>query len=602
MRTYLDCLPCFLRQALEASRMATKDEKVQRRVLDSVMGRLSNLSLNATPPAIAQVVHRLVKEITGNPDPYKEIKKKHNEVVLSLYPRIKKIVAESDDRLRSGIKMAVAGNVIDLGVQNDLGDLEGSIYNAFSSNLIIDSYDEFKETLTHSNLLLYLGDNAGEIVFVVRENPVINDATKEDAEFVGMNELTRVVSNGSDAPATILSQCSSEVRELFSKADMIIAKGQGNYESLSKEDEVFFLLKAKCPVVARDLGVDVGDTILKGVRGDKHFVRKGRTDMSGNKNPHIRIREADRVEVTTIIDNYSDHTLPMSERPSEMTKRVPLAFEGKVPSDSLLAEHGLSLFVKVFKDSHQYSVLLDAGWSKIGVPHNIKELGVDVSQVEAVVISHGHMDHFGALTEVLEGMVSHGTSVIIHPDAFLLRALSLPSGEKVKMPRLEETAVEKTGARVVKTRNPQSLASGLIFSLGEVERITDFEKGLTGALIEREGRWEPDSIMDDHGLVISLKGKGLVVITGCAHSGIINTVRYAQKITGVDTVYAVMGGFHLTGSQFMPLTERTIEELRKVNPSVIIPMHCTCWVAINQIARKLPEQFKLNSVGTTFCL
>lgn len=322
--------------------------------------------------------------------------------------------------------------------------------------------------------------------------------------------------------------------------------------------------------------------------------------MSEKESPHVRIEEADRVEVTTIIDNYSDHTLPMSEPPSEMVKRVPLAIEGKIPSDSLLAEHGLSLLVKVFKDSHQYSVLLDAGWSKIGVPHNIKELGVDVSEIEAVVISHGHMDHFGALTEVLEGMGSRGTPVIIHPDAFLPRALSLPSGEKVKMPRLEETAVEKTGAKVVKTRDPQSLASGLIFSLGEVERVTDFEKGLPNALIERDGNFEPDSIMDDHGLVMSLKGKGLVVITGCGHSGVINTVRYAQKITGVDTVYAVMGGFHLTGSQFIPITEKTIGEFHKLNPSVIVPMHCNCWVATHMIAKEFPEQFRLNSVGTTF--
>ncbi len=281
MRTYLDCLPCFVRQALEASRMATQDERVQRKVLDSVMVRLSHLSLNATPPAIAQIVHSLVKEVTGNPDPYREIKKKHNQIILDLYPRIREIVSESDDRLRSGIKMAIAGNLIDLGVQTDLGDLEGSIYNAFSSNLTINNYDEFRATLMHSDLLLYLGDNAGEIVFdkvlieeikmlrgmeivfIVREKPIINDVTMEDAEFVGMRELTRVVSNGSDAPATILSQCSSEVRDLLSKADMIIAKGQGNYESLSKEDGIFFLLKAKCPVVARDLGVDVGDTILK---------------------------------------------------------------------------------------------------------------------------------------------------------------------------------------------------------------------------------------------------------------------------------------------------------------------------------------------------
>ena len=323
--------------------------------------------------------------------------------------------------------------------------------------------------------------------------------------------------------------------------------------------------------------------------------------MSTEQNPTVQIEEADRVEITTIIDNYSDHTLPMSESPSEMIKRAPPAVEGRIPSDTLLAEHGLCLLVKVFKNGKHYSVLLDAGWSKIGVPHNMEILGVDTSEIEAIVISHGHMDHFGALPEVLESMTHRGISVIIHPDAFLPRALSLPTGAKIKMPVLEESTIQKTGVKVVKTRALHSLASGLVFSLGEVERVTDFEKGLLGAIIEREGEFEPDLILDDHGLVVNLKGKGLVVITGCAHSGIINTVKYAKKITGVDTVYAVMGGFHLTGPEFIPLTERTIHELEKINPSVIVPMHCTCWVAINWIASKFSAQFRLNSVGTTFC-
>jgi len=322
--------------------------------------------------------------------------------------------------------------------------------------------------------------------------------------------------------------------------------------------------------------------------------------MSSEQSADIPIKESDRVEITTIIDNYSDSTLPMSEPPSEMIKRAPLAINGKVPSDTLVAEHGLSLLVKVFKNDKQHSVLLDAGWSKMGVLYNMTRLGIDISRIEAVVLSHGHMDHFGALPDVLENMASRDTSVIIHPDAFLPRTLSLPTGAKIKMPVLEKEAIQKTGVKMVITRDPQMLVSGLVFSLGEVERSTDFEKGMPGTLIEREGKLEPDLILDDQGLAINLKGKGLIVITGCAHSGIINTVRYAQKLTGVDTVYAIMGGFHLTGPQFMSITDRTIRELEKFNPSVIIPMHCTCWAAINRIATELPEQFKLNSVGTTF--
>lgn len=322
--------------------------------------------------------------------------------------------------------------------------------------------------------------------------------------------------------------------------------------------------------------------------------------MGSEQNSKIPIKEADRVEVTTIIDNYSDSTLPLSEPPSEMIQRAPLAVDGKVPSDTLVAEHGLSLLVKVFKDGKEYSVLLDAGWSSKGVPHNIEMLGVDISRIEAVVLSHGHMDHFGALIDVLKELAPSDTSAIIHPDAFLPRTLSLPPGTKIKMPVLDKTALEKTGAKLVITKKPQSLASDLVFSLGEVERTTDFEKGMPGALIEGDGQLEPDLILDDQGLVINLKRKGLIVITGCAHSGIVNTVKYAQKITGIDPVYAIMGGFHLTGPQFMSITDRTIQELEKLDPAVIIPMHCTCWVAINRIAMEFPEQFRLNSVGTTF--
>jgi 7,8-dihydropterin-6-yl-methyl-4-(beta-D-ribofuranosyl)aminobenzene 5'-phosphate synthase len=323
--------------------------------------------------------------------------------------------------------------------------------------------------------------------------------------------------------------------------------------------------------------------------------------MSVEKDYVVQIEEADRVEVTTIIDNYTDTTLAMSEPPSEMIKRPLLAKEGKIPAEGLLAEHGLCLLVKVFKGDQCHSVLLDSGWSKIGVPHNMKMLGVDVSEIEAVVISHGHMDHCGALPEILESISPGSASVIVHPDAFLSRIISLQGGATIEMPTMKESSIKKAGIEVVKTKTPHSLVSGLVFSLGEVERTTDFEKGIPGHLIKRKDEFEPDSIMDDQGLVINLKGKGLVIITGCAHSGIINTIRYAKKITRVDTIYAVMGGFHLTGSQFMLLTDRTVEELKKVKPSIIIPMHCTCWVAMNWIERELPDQFMLNSVGTTFC-
>jgi len=246
------------------------------------MEKLINLSLDTSPPQIAQVVYRTIKAVTGNGDPYAETKKRQNELALSFYPEFKEMTRTSKDPLLFALKLAIAGNIIDLGVQREVTDLRGEIFEALSAPLSVNDYDAFKKNINNSKLILYLGDNAGEIVFdrilieelnkidklkiifAVREKPIINDATLEDAKFVGMDRQAEVISNGSDAPATILSECSAEFINLFQKADMVIAKGQGNYESLSDENKnVFFLLKVKCPIVANHLNADVGDAILK---------------------------------------------------------------------------------------------------------------------------------------------------------------------------------------------------------------------------------------------------------------------------------------------------------------------------------------------------
>ncbi|MDY6971655.1 MAG: ARMT1-like domain-containing protein [Thermodesulfobacteriota bacterium] len=282
MKTYLDCLPCFLSQALKVARMITDDQEVHREILARVMGELSHLSLEASPPEIAQTVYSLIKRITRNGDPYQEAKKEQNELALDLYPSFKETIARSEDPLFLSLKLAIAGNIIDLGVRKKIDDIKEEIYSTLNAPLAVNHYSQFKRALDQSGSLLYLGDNAGEIVFdkilieeigkvkkikvffVVRGSPIINDATLEDAERVGMGAVAEVVSNGFDAPATLLSRSSPEISKLFSRADMVISKGQGNYESLSDENaKIFFLLKAKCAVVARDLGVNEGDAILK---------------------------------------------------------------------------------------------------------------------------------------------------------------------------------------------------------------------------------------------------------------------------------------------------------------------------------------------------
>ena len=282
MKTYLDCIPCFLRQALEVARVTTDDINVHRRVLNAVASLIPELPLEVTLPEVAQQVYRIIYQTTGSRDPYREEKRRANEKALALYPRLKKTVADSDDPLLTASKLAIGGNSIDLGPTSRYADINSITASALAAKLSINDYDKFYSSINDSQRILYLGDNAGEIVFdrilieelrqikefdidfVVREKPVINDATLSDAISIGMDKVARIISSGSDAPGTILSQCSPQMLTLYHSADIIIAKGQGNYESLNGERRnIFFFLKAKCPVVARLLSVNVGDAILK---------------------------------------------------------------------------------------------------------------------------------------------------------------------------------------------------------------------------------------------------------------------------------------------------------------------------------------------------
>lgn len=178
----------------------------------------------------------------------------------------------------------------------------------------------------------------------------------------------------------------------------------------------------------------------------------------------------------------------------------------------------------------------------------------------------------------------------------------MSDGRMSKFPTLDERSLIEAGADLVKTKSPYLLAGGLLASTGQIDRVTDFEKGMPNACRERDGKIEHDPILDDQAIVIQVKGKGLVVVSGCGHSGIINTILHAQKITKIDKVYAVLGGFHLTGPIFEPIIGRTINEFKKIGPKVVVPMHCTGWKAINEIAKEMRDQFILNTVGTKFLL
>ncbi len=279
MNTAYDCIPCFVQQTLNAVRLASSDKKVHALVLREVLKELSLMDLDLCPPAMSQQIHRIVRRHAGNHDPYRFVKEKYNRFVLTLYPSLDAMVATSDNPFESAVRLAIAGNIIDFGVNTiiDQAVIEDTIAATMAEPLGGD-LENLEESIFSAENILYLGDNTGEIVFdkllinrlpidrvtfAVRGMPIINDATMEDAVMVGMTDLVPVVDNGSDAPGTILEQCSEDFRKVFEAADLVIAKGQGNYETLSGSSKnIFFLLKAKCPVVANHIGCHVGASII----------------------------------------------------------------------------------------------------------------------------------------------------------------------------------------------------------------------------------------------------------------------------------------------------------------------------------------------------
>ena len=287
MKTYLDCFPCFLRQALEAARMVEADEERQRMILDRTMALLRDAPLESTPPEIGDRVHRIVRELTDNSDPYAPAKAKSTREALRLYPRLRALVTEGGDWLERAVRIAIAGNVIDLAPAADF-DIEETLESLLYQPFAINDIAAFRKVLLGARSVLYLGDNAGETVFdrvliemldlpviyAVKGGPILNDATLEDALAAGLDEVAEVVSTGSDAPGTLLNKCSAEFRALYERADLVIAKGQANYETLSEEGEqIFFLLKVKCPVIARDVGAPVGSIVLK--QGSNRNLERG---------------------------------------------------------------------------------------------------------------------------------------------------------------------------------------------------------------------------------------------------------------------------------------------------------------------------------------
>ncbi len=280
MKTYLECVPCLLRQTVAACRMLAVPESVQDRVVRTVLAELAQGDFTQPPPLLAQAIHRHIRNLSFQKDPYRWIKEHFTHVALDMLEELEELVARSRQPIETAVRLAIAGNVIDLGITGTLSEEQVSeaIRHALEAPLRGD-VDEFIQAVGAAEKILYLADNAGEIVFdrlllqqlpldrvtlAVKGAPVINDAIREDAVAAGVDTLVAVIDNGADVPGTLLAECSENFQRHFAEADLVIAKGQGNYETLNDvRKDIFFILKAKCPVIARDLGSEVGDLILR---------------------------------------------------------------------------------------------------------------------------------------------------------------------------------------------------------------------------------------------------------------------------------------------------------------------------------------------------
>jgi 7,8-dihydropterin-6-yl-methyl-4-(beta-D-ribofuranosyl)aminobenzene 5'-phosphate synthase len=312
------------------------------------------------------------------------------------------------------------------------------------------------------------------------------------------------------------------------------------------------------------------------------------------KAPNL-INVVDRVEILTLQDNYIDLTAMDN---SAVVKRAMPLKDGAIRK-SVLSEHGFAALVRTTRGNEKHTILFDTGFSDIGAAYNARALDEDLADVEAIALSHGHMDHTGGFASMAAAIPRKGIPVVVHPVAFRTpRYLKVKENLNISLPSLTKDQITAAGMKLVETRTPLALPGGDILFLGEIARRTDFEKGFPIAHFKEDGveKWDP--IEDDTSLVMNLRGKGLIVLSGCAHSGIINTVLYAREVTGIDAVHCVMGGFHLGGPLFEPIIGRTTEELKQIAPSYIIPTHCTGRKAVAHMEKEMPDRFILNMSGT----
>jgi 7,8-dihydropterin-6-yl-methyl-4-(beta-D-ribofuranosyl)aminobenzene 5'-phosphate synthase len=324
----------------------------------------------------------------------------------------------------------------------------------------------------------------------------------------------------------------------------------------------------------------------------------------------IELDPVDRVRITILIDNLTDPLLVDQEGvvrvnwPQAINGRLPRAGSQVSPDtgvpDALIAEPGFSALVRVEKDGRERTILFDTGVSPNGMAENMRRLGIDPGEIEVIVLSHGHWDHVTGMEGLVRLLGRVRLPVMIHPEFWSRRRLSFPGLDPAQLPVTSRASLEGMGFAIVEERQPSFLLDGAVLITGEVDRTTPFEVGFRGHEALRDGTWQPDPlILDDQALVVRVRDRGLVVLTGCGHAGIVNTVRYVRRLTGGGAVAAIVGGFHLSGPMFEPIIEPTVEAFDELAPELLAPAHCTGWKAVHRLATRFPDAFVMPTVGTT---
>ena len=329
----------------------------------------------------------------------------------------------------------------------------------------------------------------------------------------------------------------------------------------------------------------------------------------------MNLQEIESAKITILVDNITDRLLPSSS----IVKRPPM-ISNQTISKSPIAEHGFSALLEisyVYENATKTNkILFDTGVSKEGIVNNSDVLGINLKDIETIILSHGHFDHISGLISTL-GRLKKSVEIIAHPEAFLRRWLVYPNGNKARMDFLDEEEINQAGGIIRKvdkisflprnvnmqSKKKTNQANNRVMITGEIPRVTEFEKGFPLQYKEQDNEINlvPDPLVsDDQALIMNVKNKGLIILTGCGHAGIVNTINFAKKVTGIKKIYCVIGGFHLSGQDYEDSIPLTIAELTRVNPQYIVPCHCTGWKATNKIIDTMPEKFIQSSVGSTF--